>query len=344
LILIDALYINTGGAKVILESIIQELKKNQVLANFFFLLDERLESNSLSVLESSNFQVLHANLTSRKKFYVENSSRFEKIICLANIPPPKKIKDVPVYILFHNAHILKPGLKWSKLFSLLKYKLKWTYIYFKNHISYNWIVQTPSMRNLLSKGLLVDFGKIKVIPFYKDLDFVETSKSLDIDQVRFAYVADGQPQKNHLFLFRVWENLFLKHNINFKLILTVSENYPSLLNEINRLKDMGVNIENLGMINHLEVLRLYQKINFLLYPSLIESFGLPLIEAALMGCDIISIDKEYVYDVVVPSITFGERNIYELTKIISDINDGVNFPKTKLIVNNSFGDFISVIS
>ncbi len=297
----------------------------------------------MSLLESSNFQVLHANLNSRKKFYVENSSRFKKIICLANIPPPTKIKHANIYILFHNAHILKPGLKWYKLFLLLKYKLKWAYIFLKNHSSYIWIVQTPSMHNLISKKLMVDCDKIKVIPFYKDLNFVETSKSLDINEICFAYIADGQPQKNHLFLLRVWENLFLKHNINLKLILTVSENYPSLLHKINRLKGIGVNIENLGIINHSEVLRLYRKINFLLYPSLIESFGLPLIEASLMGCDIISIDKEYVYDVVAPSITFNARNICELTKIISDIHDGVTLPKTKLVVNNSFDGFISLI-
>lgn len=343
MILIDALYINTGGAKVILESLISQLRNDNRLSNYFFLLDERLPSESYSSL-CDNFYITKANFGFRRNFYVNNSNLYKKIICLANIPPPFYIPNKKVYILFHNAHLIQPNLDLKKIYNYIIYKLKWLYILYKNNHTYNWIVQTNSMFNLIKNGLFVNDSKILILPFFNDKIYSNKVYERYSNEKTFAYIADGQPQKNHLFLLKVWKILYDKYNLNLKLTLTVSNAYPQILLKIKELKEAGINIDNQGLIPHTNVLNLYSTIDYLIYPSLIESFGLPLIEAVLSGCDILAIDKKYVTDVVKPSKSFSEKSDKELIEIIIDINNGVALPKTQILVKNRMKEFINLIS
>jgi glycosyltransferase involved in cell wall biosynthesis len=342
--LIDAIFINTGGAKVILESIISELRCNKIINKYYFLFDDRLPLESYDFLEKDNYLILRKNIASRKDFYIENSHLYDKIICLANVPPPINIKNIPVYILFHNAHLIKPNLKLYQFFYLIKYRLKWLYLLLKNKSSYNWIVQTKSMYKLLNSGLFVNKSKIILLPFFNEKMLPENSNKRNTQEISFAYIADGQPQKNHLFLLKTWQILFESYKINYKLVLTVSDLYPELISQINNLQKSGLNIQNIGNVSHAEVLSLYNTINYLIYPSLIESFGLPLIEAASFGCDVIAIDKEYVTDVIIPSKLFSEYKVIELVEIILELHQGHIFSKTTLVVENKIKNFIELIS
>lgn len=344
MILIDALYINTGGAKVILESIIFQLNKERNISDYFFLFDDRLSSESYSILDKKNFFVINAKFSKRKYFYINNLKSFHKIICLANVPPPIPIIHKSVYILFHNAHIIQPNLKLDKFFAILKYKLKWFYLLYNNRPSYNWIVQTKTMYNLLNRGLFVKKSKIVILPFFNDENFININDVKKSEEICFAYIADGQIQKNHLFLLKAWKVLFESYNINYRLILTVSNSYPDLLFQIDKLQKAGLNIENLGLVPHSDILTIYTKINYLIYPSLIESFGLPLIEATSLGCDVIAIEKEYVTDIIKPSRTFSEYRFMDLVESILDIYKGVELPKTTICINNKMKEFIELIA
>ena len=140
-----------------------------------------------------------------------------------------------------------------------------------------------------------------------------------------------------------WRILYETYNINYKLILTVSDSYPVLISQIEKMRIKGLNINNLGSVSHLEVLNIYNKIDYLIYPSLIESFGLPLIEAASLGCNIIAIDKGYVMDIISPSKTFSGNNVNDLVEIIIQIHEGLSLPKTKIIIENHMKQFIELI-
>jgi hypothetical protein len=343
LIFIDALYINTGGAKIVLESIINQLKNEKKIQNYFFLLDDRIPKSSYSALDKSNYEILRANVNLRKSFYKNNILKYSKIVCLANLPPPISIGSKPVYILFHNAHILQPNLSIKNFISLIKYRLKWLYIFLNNKSSYNWIVQTKTMYNLLNKALFIRKAKIEILPFFNNDYTSAGERRIDLRDKVFCYIADGQSQKNHKFLLEAWKILYESYNINYKLLLTVSDAYPELILQIDNLIIKGLNIENLGAIPYSEVLKLYNQINYLVYPSLIESFGLPLIEAASLGCDIIAIDKNYVSDVILPSKRFSENRVLDLVDIILGINKGLTLPRTEIIIHNRMIEFIELI-
>jgi glycosyltransferase involved in cell wall biosynthesis len=342
-VLIDALYINTGGAKVILETVIAQLHNRGILNNYIFLIDARLNSNLISFIDNANLFIINASVWSHKRFYLNNKKDFNKVVCLANLPPPIAIEDKPVYILFHNAHILKSELSWPQLISITKYAFKRTYILLMNKRKYSWVVQTETMKKLIEKNLFIYSEKIRVIPFYKQFDFDVTNRVKKENLLSFAYIADGQIQKNHKFLIKVFRHLYLEHGLNVTLYLTVSNNYPNLIKEITYLNQIGIFIINLGTISHKEIIELYKKVDYLLYPSLIESFGLPLIEASSMGCDVIAINKDYVYDVITPSAVFSTKNIYELSNMIISLYNGKKLPKTKLVVNNSINEFVDLL-
>lgn len=343
MILIDALFINTGGAKIVLESVINQLKIENKIHKYYFLLDNRIPKSSYSDLDEKNFLILKSKLNLRKRFYINNNFKFSKIICLANLPPPIKLPGKPVYILFHNAHLLKPNLSVTKLLPLIKYRLKWLYIFLNNRPSYSWIVQTDTMFKLLNKELFVKKSKISILPFFNDGFNLERKIRNDLNEKLFSYIADGQSQKNHIFLLNAWQILHDSYDINYKLFLTVSDAYPDLLSKISYLKLKGLNIENLGCVPHSKILKLYTRIDYMIYPSLIESFGLPLIEAASLGCDIIAIDKEYVSDVILPSASFSQNRVLDLVQIILEINKGKCFPNTIISIENRMKDFIDLI-
>ena len=135
-VLIDALYINTGGAKVILETVVKELYDRGVLNNYIFLIDKRLKSELISFIDISNLFIINASVRTRRRFYLNNKKEFDKVLCLANLPPPVSISDKSVYIFFHNAHILTPELGWWKFHDITSYALKRMYILLTNKRQY----------------------------------------------------------------------------------------------------------------------------------------------------------------------------------------------------------------
>ena len=69
--------------------------------------------------------------------------------------------------------------------------------------------------------------------------------------------------------------------LNPSLALTIApKSYPTLAREIERCaEELGLNIVNLGQLQTAAIFKLYQSSSALIFPSLAESFGLPLVEA-----------------------------------------------------------------
>ena len=65
-----------------------------------------------------------------------------------------------------------------------------------------------------------------------------------------------------------------------------------------------IQVVNFELITREKVLSILKSSRALIFPSLQETFGLPLIEAAQLDKPIIASDREYVCQVVKPSLTF----------------------------------------
>ena len=76
------------------------------------------------------------------------------------------------------------------------------------------------------------------------------------------------------------------------------------------------NVIYTGEVNIFDVHEIYQRVDYLIFPSLLESLGLPLIEAKLYNLPIICSREDYVFDVCKPLLTFDPENIEEIRKSI----------------------------
>ena len=104
MILVDALYINSGGGKVLLDYLIQELEKTD--KKIYYLLDNRIKDNIQQIKDTNKVLYLPASFIKRHLFYKENKNLFSTVLCFGNLPPNIRLK-AKVYTYFHQLLFLK---------------------------------------------------------------------------------------------------------------------------------------------------------------------------------------------------------------------------------------------
>lgn len=346
MILIDATYINRGGGKNLLNYFISTLKKKNILDNYIFILDKRLESK--------NFQ---NDIKNEKKYYIKSNElnryfifrkifkneNIKTIFCFNNIPPNFTKENIKTFVLFHNTILLKKiDLKY--IYNDFIIFLKRTYIKNLNKSSYVWIVQTNLVKNKLNTIISKFSNEILTLPFFEDVR--TENKLFTPTKISFVYIADASKHKNHIFLLDTWINLYKIYNLKPTLYFTFNENQSLFLqNKINNLNKLGLDIKNLGILNKIDLLELYKNTSFLIYPSLEESFGLPLIEATQLNKFVIAIDLPYVTEIIEPSFLFSHYNIQDLIQILYEIitNKNLKYKPSKLKINNNINNIINLL-
>lgn len=82
------------------------------------------------------------------------------------------------------------------------------------------------------------------------------------------------------------------------LYLTIKEDENKELTDLINALDLKKNVHFLGPISYDEVVSYYKSCSSVVFPSYIESFGLPLLEAALFGKPLVVIDENYAKEVI----------------------------------------------
>jgi glycosyltransferase involved in cell wall biosynthesis len=120
----------------------------------------------------------------------------------------------------------------------------------------------------------------------KDTDYL--SDKYGIPDEYLFYPAQLWPHKNHLTVLKALKILKEEHNLIIPLVLTGNKSKTS--DEIfayignNDLR----NVDYLGLVPTEDLIAIYKRAKFLIYSSLHESSGLPLMEAAAAGTPIIA--------------------------------------------------------
>ena len=331
MLFIDAVYIHESGGKALLEYFIEKLIEQR--KDFFILFDKRLTSSILNQLSPNQYQLVTASEGNRKQVYQSISNRATTIFCFANVPPPIHIKKIPVFIYFHNVLLLSNffddnNYSISRKFILLA---KRSYIQWKNQPTYHWIVQSERVKQDLSNRLNVNWNQVHVLPFFREEVLVQHNAH----QInKFIYVADGVPQKNHVVLLQAWEYLQDRYQLTPELHLTIPTRFTELMASIQQLQHRGIKIINHGVLDKAELNLLYQECGYLIFPSLRESFGLPLLEAAQAGCGVLAADLPYVYDVIRPSAVFNPFLPESIAKIVAEIYSNKKLISAEVIIKN----------
>lgn len=207
------------------------------------------------------------------------------------------------------------------------------------------VVQTETMKSQLEQFLLTAVSgaakpTIRVCPF---IDFsvsdgprVKSGLSTEFD---FFYPADGAPHKNHKNLFRAWR-LLGGRGVKPTLAITLSDGDVELLDNVRVLREEGIKIINLGRLSSSEVAEAYLRSRAVIFPSLVESFGMPLVEAEIQKIPILASDLDFVYDVCDPAYTFNANDPASISRAVSKFL-GLSILKRPTCSTSEFLDIVS---
>lgn len=332
MILLDAIYINNGGGKILLDYLIEKLYQSN--KDVFYLLDQRVKGD-YTFLPNQKVRFLESSIIQRHFFYLNNSEKFSSVLCFGNFPPTIRLKS-KVFTYFHNSIYFFTSRKFSARERLLIKFKSFIIKAFKNNTDL-WWVQTDDMLHLFIKFWKISSHQVEVLPFFSFVDILNINQSKRENNT-FIYISDGHPNKNHLKLL---EALIDVHRLypNTKLYLTISSQYPDLINKIHTLQEEGYGVVNLGWCNSEDLGKLYSNSGFFIFPSNQESFGLGLIEAAQYGMKILASDMPYVHAVIKPSLTFNPENEATITEaMITAMNK--ELPNSKLLVKNQINELL----
>lgn len=152
-------------------------------------------------------------------------------------------------------------------------------------------------------------------------------KQINPHETIFFYPASALIYKNHEILLEACI-LLKKQNINnYKMIFTLKGDENRHINRLYKIaKKEKFPVEFIGPISIDEVYNYYSK-STLLFPSYIETFGLPLLEARMHGCPIITSDCAFSneilegYDDVEFFDPFDARGLSELVRTKLNIHN-----------------------
>ena len=211
------------------------------------------------------------------KFLIKR--RYFDIHVMGDYPLPF-IKDQTLYI--NQANLINPAIyKYSisdLLFSLKRLYLR---IFLKN--TKKIIVQSNFMKKFIKKSynnlnfkIFIDHNlEFKKLKLHK--------KNINKKKIKILYPSSMYNYKNHEIIVHLLKGYMLK-NINFYFTCSKKEFEPYK------------NIKNLYRINYFDnknLEKVYNQYDAIIFPSLIESLGLPIIEATQMRMPILVSDLPY---------------------------------------------------
>lgn len=310
-LLLHAPNVHTGGGLVLLQDLLNVPELPLAFAN----LDARAVAH-VRVLTNAAIHAVAPSVAARLRaeFRLRDASRpGDTILCFHGMPPllPQRGKTV---VFLQNRNYL--GLDPLSLFQgrtriRLAFERFVCRAFQRNADEY--VVQTTSME----RATRAWHGRnpvIRVIPF---LDLHRDTSAERSDAVRdFIYAADGEAHKNHRNLLAAWI-LLAEKGLQPSLGLTLNPRFHDLLREIDSAKSRYVlRIDNLGIVPRKELMREYKASRALIFPSLGESFGMPLIEAAEAGIPIVASELDYVRDVCDPVQTFDPNSPVSIARAV----------------------------
>lgn len=134
---------------------------------------------------------------------------------------------------------------------------------------------------------------VQVVPLGYDFQLAAEGSSLPLprglESDRFALlVATIEPRKGHALLLRIWRRLLddgVPQRLNFKLVFVgrVGWKVDDLLQQLEESSRPGGMLVHFDYLPDADLATLYRNAAFCVLPSIVEGFGLPVIEAFSFG-------------------------------------------------------------
>jgi len=112
----------------------------------------------------------------------------------------------------------------------------------------------------------------------------------------FFYPSSALSYKNHKIIVQAFRMLQKEHKNNYKVIFTLNGNENKNIKKLNKIiEEENLPIEFIGSIDIDSVYDYYSK-SILIFPSYIETFGLPMLEAKMHKSPILASDCPFSHE------------------------------------------------
>lgn len=295
-ILVNDLAASSGGALTILKDFYNYISKNELDHEWIFLLSNRYleekknikiitlpfvknnwierlkfdfifskklldEINPDIIISLQNTAFMHTNIP--QITYVHQSIPFQRIKKFSFFKQEERILAVYQYII---GAVIKKSIR----------------------VSDKVIVQTKWMKDEIVKQLRVSNDKVEIImPKIPIINMENINR--EVNMKRFFYPAEDSIYKNHRCIIDAIKKLEDEKIYDYEVDLTLS-------NE-NKNKYINKSIKLIGKLSHEEVISILSE-SILIFPSYIETIGLPLVEAMQVNAIIFVADCEYSREIL----------------------------------------------
>lgn len=333
-VIVHAPSVHQGGGKALLLALLRGIGSDTECIG---IVDTRLQRPDLPPnIEPFYFSSTLFGRLRAERFLISVCREEDIVVCMNSLPPLFSCAGRIVVYLQNRYLCTEYSLAGFSLRTRVRISMERLWLHRRLKADMRLLVQTPSMQRaaLCALGLLPE-----VIPFG---DFAtDDNLPRTMDPPRFFYPATPDPHKNHANLLEAWQ---LLHNdgISAELHVTIAPDSPLSL-QIERERAKGVPIINHGEVDTYVMIELYKQCSALIYPSKMESFGLPLVEAGVLGLPIVASELDYVRDVATPSETFDPDSPVSIARAVKrhlgapDALVGVRTPAEFISILRSIG-------
>ena len=305
-ILVNTIKAKTGGGKEILDNTIQMLSKMDSEHHWYFITPSYSAYRKYS---STNIKIIKVN-----KFYKYNFSFFimyymflpylmkklsiNLVLNYGDVIIPTNVRQV--YYFDWAYAVYNEGYIWINM-SLKDYLLRKTkvlligwYIQKPNRI----LVQTKNIARRLEGKYGVSAIDIIPTPIRIEGDSAEIHEKFQLPKDRRLFLVPSAyaSHKNLDILIHV-AALIEEKSLPFTIVLTLDED-KSTAKLFKKIKVLELSsIITVGKQDNKRMPSLYRQCDVLLLPTLLESYGLPYIEAMAYGLPIVTSDLDFAHDV-----------------------------------------------
>lgn len=316
IVAVNATSLNSGGGLTILNEFIAHINEGTSSTSpdpiYYIFVSDPLRCVSTNKQSVHLIQAPHATMLQKiywEWFGLKNWFKKRSLIPAAVLSLQNTSINIPkqsnLLIYLHQGLCLHPQ-NWSffkanqRLFAFYKYIYP-LFIFMHARKNTQFIVQSQWMKQALCSRFKRQDAQVHVIkPTMQaiEIDRIET-KPLHA-QYNLFYPATAFSFKNHQEIIYALDAMRANgENLSdYAVYFTINEREaPDLMTLINQL-NLRENIHFLGPLSYHDVLIYYKSCSAVLFPSYLESFGLPLLEAALFGKPLVGLDADYVREVI----------------------------------------------
>lgn len=329
--------VHTGGGLTLLEALLRAAPN---VADLRLILDDRAR-RALAVPQGAQVSWTAHSGAARwraEKLLATWAGPGSTVLCFHNLPP-LFARGARVLVFQQNRLLLERtplgGYPWKSAMRLrlerfLAGRLRGTVSAY--------MVQTPSMARSVRQWWRGEgCPPVHVVPFREPMPGAAGELPRVWD---FVYVSDGEAHKNHLALLQAWV-LLAEQGLRPSLVLTLGPRHAALAAQAQALADRhGLKLHNTGPLTRGQVADLYRQSGALIFPSTLESFGLPLLEATDAGLPVLAPELDYVRDVCEPAQTFDPASPVSIARAVRR-HLGAPEPRVPIVQADRFWELLA---